>query len=291
MNKGFTQILNRIICSGEKINDAEFRLYCTLLSHGFHKGSAYPSRQTLALEMGASIAKIDRVKKSLELKGAFRKKRRGQGITNLYFLNDAFLMEAEESPVIRQEDSSMIGKQEGSKKTLNNYLKKSSAFKEVNTVGGRSQSGVDTPKEVIFCAHLNRIKIRFDNILSKNTSTELYEKKVSTNTQKAINGVLYYIRKYKDYCGVDHPLYKKPQLEDCVCGFLYGLWIIEQENSPLDETLLKAIDRWFNSTNTDSNNLKLSHFAGNGSQVIFNCIQDVLSGRHKIGAIDCRDII
>jgi hypothetical protein len=290
MNKGFTQIPNRVIWSGKKLTDEEFRLYCALQSHKFHKEVVFPGREKLAKEMGASVAKVDRVKKHLELKGAFRKKRRGQGETNLYFLDDNFLLEADNSPVSCLGDSPVSGKEEKENNT-NNYLKTSQPGKRTE-VGGNPQPypepqpHTNPPTDVIFRAHLKSLKALIDTQFSKLISENAFQEYgYSTDTAACINGILYYVHKYYVATGIEHPLYKKTQLYDCMLGFLNGILEIEKANLPTEETLIKVVDRWFGTTTPDSNNLRLSHFVGNRSSIFLKCLDAVVTGNQNGGYV------
>lgn len=167
---------------------------------------------------------------------------------------------------------------------FNNYLPTSSSFKETN-FGGETQPlpetrpKRETPTDVIFLSQLKKLKVKLDSQLEKITDARLNEEyELSRNTNASLKGILYYIRKYKAVLGVDHPRYKSPQVHDCMLGFLSGIWDIEQTNLPVDETVIRVVDRWFASTRTEENNLRLNHFVGNsGKNIIFyNCFQDVL---------------
>lgn len=284
MKKSFTQIPNAVIRSGKKITDAEFRLYCTLLSFDFKQGFVFPSRETLGKHMGASRAKIDRVKNSLEKKGAFRKQRRGQGITNLYFLNKDFLYKADDSNMSPLGNSPVSGKEDEVDNTFNNYLPTSSTFKETNFCGEtqplpKPQANGKPHVEVIFRNLLKKTKISVDSWLDKYPDEELDSGTISRNTDAAVKGILYYIRKYKVYCGIDHPLYKLPQLRDCMEGFLDGIWQIEQSHLhiPLDDVVIQVINRWFETTSINPNRLRLSVFVGKLSLVFSNSLESVMA--------------
>lgn len=292
--KGFTIIPNSIIKGGKRLTDAEFRLYCTISSYDFQKGHSFPGRKTLAKEMGASVAKIDRVKKKLEEKGGIKKKRRGQGITNMYYLNQFFLSEADDSSAVVAEPSQVIGKQNESNNTFNNYLKTSLPYKET-TLGGDSQPSSKSRAtgknpEVVFLSHLNRIKAELDAELSKVSDDSLREAEVSRNTTACVDGIIYYLRSYKVSYGKNHPFYKPPQLKDCMKGFLYGIWEIEERFFPVKETIEKAIDHWFSTSPDDDNLQKLSVFVGNGSSVFFRSIEAVTIRKRK-GGLDARNVL
>jgi len=284
MKNGFTQTPNAVIRSGKKITDAEFRLYCVLLSFDFRKGFVFPSRETLGKHMGASRAKIDRVKSSLEKKGGFRKKRRGLGITNLYFLSRDFLPQTDDSNMSLAGNSQVSGKEDEVENTFNNYLPKSQTFKETDFGGETQPLPEPQPKrethlEVIFRSNLKKVKVAFDPWLDDQSDDELNESNFSRNTDAAVNGILYYIHKYRVYCRVDHPSYKLLQLRDCMVGFLDGIWYAERSNIPLslDGIVTRVIDRWFETTSRDSNKLRLSVFVGKGSSVFYRALISVMA--------------
>lgn len=158
--------------------------------------------------------------------------------------------------------------------TNNNYLKKSISYKEEKTLS-KSQPKSKTQPEVVFRSQLKKIKAYYDDLFISRPDV-LEENELSPNTTAAVNGIIYYINKYKFICGIDHPYYKKKQLEDCFLWFLNGIWDIEQANLAVEETIRKVIDRWFYTTNPHSNNLKLSHFVGKGSLVFWNSLQGVI---------------
>jgi len=272
MKKGFTKVPNSVIHSGKELTDEEFRLYCSLLSYEFQKSYVYPGRETLAKLMGASRAKVDRVKKNLEQKGAFRKKRRGQGKTNLYYINENFLTEADNSQVSPLGDSSVSGKQDLDINTQNyNYLKTSNSTKETN-LGENPRRGTKTPTDVVFRNHLKRYRPLIEEALV-NTSEP-----ISNDIDAAYEGIIYYIRKYGHSFSENHPLYKKRQLINCVYGVLYGMWEIEQRSLPTGVALKEVIDRWFATTSyQDKNKLRLSVFASPDSSVFYRCFEGVLS--------------
>jgi hypothetical protein len=282
---GFTQVPNRIICSGKKLTDREFRLLCVLMTHDFQKGYVFPGREKIAKEMGASRAKVDRVKGTLEKKGAFKKKRRGQGITNIYYLNEDFFIEADNSQMSRLGDSVLSGKEKENNNTPYNYLKTSPSTKET-TYGENhqplpiTQPKPKTPPDVIFLSHLKKLQVTIDSQLSKFTIYQLdKDYRYSKNTDSCVQGIIYYIRNYKLACGFDHPLYKLPQLRDCMFGFLNGIWEVEKSSIdlPTDEIVKKVIDRWFSSTSPEPNNLHLSHFIGNGSSIFSRSLEAVMA--------------
>lgn len=166
-------------------------------------------------------------------------------------------------------------------KKLYNYQEKSKPYKETN-LGvepqplPNPQPKGETPTDVVFLSHLKRLKPILNNQLEE-IGSRLDEYKISADIDVAINGIVYYVRKYKVVCGIDHPRYYKKQLHDCMVGFLRGIWEIEQENVPLDEIVVKAIDRWFATTSSDPNNLRLSHFVGNDSFIFSNCIEAAIA--------------
>lgn len=293
MKKNFTQITNAAVRSGRKITDAEFRLYSVLLSFAFNKEFVFPSRETLSIHMGASLAKVDRVKKSLEKKGAFRKQRRGQGITNLYFLNREFLYQAEDSNMSPLGYSPMSGKEDEVDNTFNNYLPTSKTFRDTNlgekpnlssgtqpkennqpykekAVGITTELGsVSQPKQkdprIIFLNLLNRVKREFDDYLSKLSPERLQDEEWSLNTASCVKGIQYYLRKYKSVFGEEHVPIKLAQLKRCFINFNCSVSELEEVSLPpskIDEVLQRAIDRWFTTTSLEPNNLNLNHFAG-----------------------------
>lgn len=287
--KDFTQISNKVTKSGTAITNTEYRLYCTLKSYDFQKGFAYPGRNKLASDMGMSVSTVDRAKKGLQEKGLIRKKRRGLGKTNVYFLS-----EADDANMSGQEQSQMIGKEEKVKNTFNNYLKTSLPYKET-TLGGDSQPSSKSRAtgknpEVVFLSHLNRIKAELDAELSKVSDDSLREAEVSRNTTACVDGIIYYLRSYKVSYGKDHPFYKPPQLKDCMKGFLYGIWEIEERFFPVKETVEKAIDHWFSTSPDDDNLQKLSVFVGKGSSVFFRSIEAVAIRKRK-GGLDARNVL
>jgi len=273
--QGFTKIPNKLMVIGGEITDAEFRLYCTLRYHAFQKDYCYPGRLRLAREIGASVAKVDRIKKKLEQKKLFKKIRRGQGKTNVYNLSELFFSEANNSNVIIQDDASMTQKEDeiNKTKTINNYLVNQTS-REISSNNGeppqrKSPPRSKTPNEVIIISLLNRAKKEFDGF----SEEKFKEYELSTSTNIAIKGISYYLKRYKEICRVEHPLYKYRQLHDCLFGFLSGMWEIEQRNLPMEQTIADVIERWFATTNEDPNNLRLSHFAGTASFTIFlNCL-------------------
>ncbi len=161
---------------------------------------------------------------------------------------------------------------------FNNYLATSSSFKETN-FGGEPQPLPKPQPEVIFRRNLKKVKTSLDSWLDKYPDSELDEGAISRNTEAAVKGILYYIRKYKVYCHVDHPLYKLPQLRDCLEGFLDGIWQVERCGIPLplDEIITKVVDRWFETTSTNSNKLRLSVFVGQVSDVFPRALASVMA--------------
>ncbi len=166
----------------------------------------------------------------------------------------------------------------------NNYLKKSNTCKETNSGENSQPSTRNQPKsnsqsEVVFRSLLKKTKLSIDSWLDKYPDSELDNGTISRNTDAAIKGILYYIRRYKIFCGIDHPNYKLPQLRDCMEGFLDGIWQIERcgIKIPLEEIVVKVIDRWFNTTSSEPNNLRLSHFVGNISLVFSNSLESVMA--------------
>lgn len=274
IQQGFTQIYNGLMFTGKAITDAEFRLYCLLSYRTFQKNYCYPGRLRLAKEMGASVAKVDRVKKSLEQKGFIKKCRRGQGITNLYILHKPYFYEAEESPVNAQDESSTIRKEYKGKNTKKyNYLENQKSneisYNNEEPTQRKSPSKSESSNSVILLSMLKRVKESFDEY----SPESLEENELSSNTNAAFNGILYYFERYNQICKEEHPRYRRKQLEDCFFGFLNGIWEIEQRNIPVDQTIGEVIERWFYSAKRkDSNYLRLSHFVGKASSIFYNCL-------------------
>lgn len=278
--KDFTQIANKVTKSGNTITNTEYRLYCTLKSYDYQKGFSYPGREKLARDMGMSVATIDRAKKGLIEKGYINKKRRGQGLTNLYY----FLPVPDNSKLSGLDDLQVSGKLDLGNNTLNNYLKTSLPSKET-TFGEKpqplpvTQPSTKPQPEVVFRSNLKSIKESLDSWLDRYPDSELDEGTISRNTDAAVKGIVYYIRKYKIYCKVDHPFYKPQQLRDCMEGFLDGIWQVEHCGIPLslDEIVTKVIDRWFETTAIDSNNMRLSVFVGKYSLVFSRALESVMA--------------
>ncbi len=161
---------------------------------------------------------------------------------------------------------------------FNNYLPTSSSFKETN-FGGETQPlpepqpiTKDNP-EVIFRSLINRAIPLAEHGIRLGENPEDF----SEDTGLCAAGIRYYLRKYTVVLGTHHALYKTEQVVDCVKGFLWGLRIIETSEFPIpkSEVMTRAIDRWFNTTETDQNNLQLNHFVGNHSNIFFNSIKGV----------------
>jgi len=171
-------------------------------------------------------------------------------------------------------------------KKFYNYQETSLSYKETtlgkNPNGGtKSQPKRETPTDVVFLSQLKRLGVKVDSRLNSLTDVQLYkEYELSRNTEACIQGILFYIRKYKAVLGIDHPRYKLPQLENCMYGFLNGIWEIERLNLPIEDTGVRVINRWFATNPPDPNKLRLSHFIGskqNDVNIIFyNCLQEVL---------------
>lgn len=83
---GFTQIPNVILCDSRLKVGARF-LYCHLARFAWEEDSCYPGQDRLAGEIGMSHRAIRLHTKELEAAGLISIERRGQGKTNLYFLN------------------------------------------------------------------------------------------------------------------------------------------------------------------------------------------------------------
>lgn len=166
---------------------------------------------------------------------------------------------------------------------FNNYLPTSSSFKETTYEEIPDLGTVTQPKgkpqpEMVFRNQLKKLRIKLDSLFDKKSDEELENLEVTRNTRDAIEGIIYYINKYKLYCGEDHPFYKTSQLQDCFMGFLDGIWNIERSGLeiPLQVAVQKVIDRWFETTPTEANNLRLSHFAGQGSWIFCNALSSVM---------------
>jgi hypothetical protein len=86
LNRGFTQVNNGLLRNTEVSHSARY-LYILLMSRCFSREFSYPGETTLSKEMGVSEVSIISYKKELEDKGWIKVKRRGQGKTNLYFLD------------------------------------------------------------------------------------------------------------------------------------------------------------------------------------------------------------
>lgn len=83
---GFTQIPNVILCDSRLKVGARF-LYCHLSRFAWEADSCWPGQDRLAEEIGMSHRAIRLHTKELEAAGLISIQRRGQGKTNLYFLN------------------------------------------------------------------------------------------------------------------------------------------------------------------------------------------------------------
>lgn len=315
MDKGFTQVNNLLIKSGKTLTDKEFRLFCILRSYKFDNKYSFPGRLKIAKEMGCCVSTVDTVKNSLQKKGLIKKVRRGQGKTNLYYFNEDFFVEADNQNVSFQDNQDIGRKEEkNNNKSHNNYLPtsnsglkteketraatitKASADVSSDVFGSfsglvsqttRKNPGKSKPKGskfalVVFSSQLKKIKQKIDiqlNALSDDQlNSEEYE--VSRNTEAARKSILYYIEKYQLTLGIEHPFYKQKQLVDCFKNILNDIWNIEGSDMPVEETLIKAIDRWFATTRLEANNLKLSHFVGAGSLILNNSIAAIYAESH-----------
>lgn len=78
-----------------RVSDRGFRLWCRLDRYAGEQESAYPTRETLAIELDCSPASIDRATRELVETGWLRKERRAAGDTCLYTLVTAPSKEVE----------------------------------------------------------------------------------------------------------------------------------------------------------------------------------------------------
>lgn len=266
--QGFTMVPNKLMTMGSSFTDEEFRLLCVLLYHAFQKESCFPGRQKLANETGASVSKVDRVKKKLQTKRFINKQRRGQGLTNLYFPK-IFFTEADKSPVSVQKNPQVTRKEyEVNNTKFNNYLdnQKSTTYKEKLP---NSEPQSRTPNDVVTRSMLNK-QIR------ALLTTNYQEQGVSReDIDIAKDVVCYYYKRYRDICGKEHTLYKAPQLRECFYNLILEINEIRELSYPeveIPDIVKAVIERWFSSTSRDSNNLLLSHFVGGDNNDIFtNC--------------------
>src|SRR5205823_3761399 len=82
---GFTQVPNFILKNdaltvGEKITFAMF------LSYAWHNDKVFPGQERLAADIGVARRSVNTFVKGLEKKGFITIKRRGLGLTNIYYL-------------------------------------------------------------------------------------------------------------------------------------------------------------------------------------------------------------
>lgn len=276
LKSGFTQIPNSLILAGGNLTDGEFRLYCVIKCHAFQKSFCFPGRETISKEMGASIAKVDRIKRLAISKGLIGKSRRGQGKTNIYRPKNIFFSEADESSVIPLEDLSVTRKEDIADNTkLNNYpddRKSKTSNKEKTT---NSAPLTKTSNEVIIRSMLNKISKSF----IEKGGLEKYDLS-EEDLKMAREAIYYYLHKYQELVGIEHPIYRKPQLEDCfysivgqVISFRNSSWLAKN----IPQVVQMVMDRWFATTPNDPNNLLMSHFIGGKDNKIFDNCFDALS--------------
>lgn len=87
LNRGFTQVNNGLLRNNEVSGMARL-LYMLLMSRCFSRDFSYPGIETLRNELGVSSNEtFYSYMSELVDKGWITVKRRGQGKTNLYFLN------------------------------------------------------------------------------------------------------------------------------------------------------------------------------------------------------------
>lgn len=85
LRQGFTQIPNAILRRSDLSPGAKLS-YVMLLSYAWHKDSCFPGQDTLAEDMAVSTRSVITYLKELQQVGLLIVKRRGLGLTNLYFL-------------------------------------------------------------------------------------------------------------------------------------------------------------------------------------------------------------
>lgn len=270
-NSGFTQVPNSFILAGRKLTDGEFRFYCVIKYHSFQKSFCYPGRETISKEMGASIAKVDRIKRAAIYKGLIGKSRRGQGKTNIYRHHNIFFSEADKSSVTSLANPSVTRKEDVVNNTkLNNYLESQTSktpYKEKTT---NSEPLTKTPTDIVTRVRLNKMEKSLIEGRELNQHGLL-----ETDLVLAKEAIYYYLRRYREICGVEHPNYRRTQLIDCFRNMIFeikslrdGSWTIEE----IPHAVEMVIERWFATTSNEPNNLLLSHFVGGENNQIFtNC--------------------
>jgi hypothetical protein len=275
LTKGFTQIPNSHILAGENLTDGEFRFYCTLKCHMFQKDFCFPGRGTIAKEMGASIAKVDRIKRSAVQKGLITKTRRGQGITNLYKPKTLFFFEADESLVSGLNKASIKRKEDKDNNTkINNYpdnqISNEISYKENTT---NSVPPAKTSNEVIFRVMIKRTinSILQDKLFLKELSIQKSELELAGEV------LIYYVVKYKAVLGEEHPRYIQDQVKRCYLGFIEQVQILRNYGWSLEfvyGVLRQVIDRWFLSSKKDRNKLRLNSYFGKwDNKIFFECLK------------------
>jgi hypothetical protein len=158
-----------------------------------------------------------------------------------------------------------------------NYLERSISSKETN-LGSNPKGGTKSPPnaksltDIVFISQVKKLKYRIDSEVRRGNDSSL-----STKTDEILKGILYYLHNYRLECGALHPRYKEEQVYDCMIGFCRGIKLIERSTLPVEDTLIKVIDRWFETTNDDPNNLRLSHFVGRNSSIFRNCLIAVIA--------------
>ena len=83
---GFTIIANGTLANS-KVSISARLLYTLLLRRAFGKGETFPGQNTLARELGVSTRQVRNLLKELETLAWLKTTRRGQGKTNVYYLN------------------------------------------------------------------------------------------------------------------------------------------------------------------------------------------------------------
>jgi len=148
-----------------------------------------------------------------------------------------------------------------------NYLKKSISTKGENPGGGTEpRPRAEIPTAVIYVSLIKSLRQKLEA-----------EYGVAKDFHSLTYAFLYYLRRYEKVCGVEHPRYKIPQLYDCMTGFYRGILLIEQANLTTNDILARTINQWFETTDKDQNNLRLSHFAGRGASIFFKCLETIFA--------------
>jgi hypothetical protein len=83
---GFVQIPNRVVADPE-LTSADLRVYSYMLSRARSKDHCWPGQKRIAQDTGLSLRTVIRSCQRLHERGYIEKLRRGQGYTNIYFVN------------------------------------------------------------------------------------------------------------------------------------------------------------------------------------------------------------